>query len=171
MKLTEGLGLVNNLIFFRFFFFFFFCKRRFSLNISKRHEELSGFCYLFLGHILDGLGRSSWIDVNASKWGLLLQLSLFACAKKGSLHRFLGLDTWLVRSPKVHSKSSRLAAMGKWGKGVNLQVHYLPSSFFSFLFLFYPRELSSKSRVRIKDRLGASFSPLLYFSSWNNKDK
>ena len=54
MKLTEGLGLVNNLIFFHFFFF---CKRRFSLNISKCHGKLSGFCYLFLGHISGGLGQ------------------------------------------------------------------------------------------------------------------
>ena len=168
MKLTEGLGIVYNLTFFGFFFF---CLRRFSLNISKRHLELSDFCYLFLGHISGGLGRSSWIDVNEVRTATTIVTLRVRHKQKGSLHGFLGLDMWLVRSPKVHSKSSRQAAMGKWGKGVDLQVHSLPSSFFSFLFLFYPRELPSESCVRRKDRLGASPSPLLYFSSRNNKEK
>ena len=47
MKLTEGLGLVNNLIYFRSIFF-----KRLEF---KCHEELLGFCYLFLGHISGGL--------------------------------------------------------------------------------------------------------------------
>ena len=46
---------------------------------------------------------------------------------------------WPVRSLKVYSKSSRLAEMGKLGKGVALQVYSLLSSFF-FLF-FYSRAL------------------------------
>ena len=130
MKLTEGLGIVNNLIFFRSFFF----KR---LEI-KCHKELFGFFYQFLGHISGWLEQSSWMDVNASKSGLLLPLSLFECqTQDGSLHWLLELFTWLVRSPKVHSKSSRLAEVGKQWKGVDLQFHFLPSSFFfSFLFLF-----------------------------------
>ena len=52
MKPTESLERVNNLIFFRSFFFF----KRLEF---KCHEELFGFCYLFLGHISGGLERSS----------------------------------------------------------------------------------------------------------------
>ena len=41
----------------------------------KCHEEL-GFCCLFLSHISGVLKRSSWMDVDASKSGPLLLLSL-----------------------------------------------------------------------------------------------
>ena len=116
MKLTEGLGFVNNLTFFRFFFF---CMRRFSLNISKCHEELSDLWNLFLGHISSGgLGRKpldfSWIDVNASKSTTATnRFVTLRVRKKRVSDQFLELDTCPVRSLKVYSKSSRLAEMGK----------------------------------------------------------
>ena len=86
----------------------------------------------------------------------------FASQKPKVLPWLFGPNTWLIRSPKVHSKSSRLAEMGKKWKGVDLQFHFLSSSFF-FSSSF---SLVSKSCVIRKGSFGASF-PIL-FSISNN---
>ena len=130
MKLNEGLGLVNNLIFFRSFF-----SLR-SLNLSATRSCSVSVIYFLLTFRVDWNEAPEWMLTPRSQD--CYNYCHFASApKKRSLHRLLGLDRWLVRSPKVHSKSSRLAEMDKLWKGVDLQFHFLPASFFfSFLFPF-----------------------------------
>ena len=77
MKLTEGLGLVNNLIFFRSFFFL----RGLNLSVT-RSCSVSVFYFLVMFRVDWKEGRS-WMDVNALKSGLLLLLSFASAPKKG----------------------------------------------------------------------------------------
>ena len=76
----------------------------------------------------------------------------FSTQKLKVLPWLLGPNTWLIRSPKVHSKSSRLAKMGKKWKGVDLQFHFWCSSF------FFSPSFSLESCMIRKGSFGASFS-------------